>query len=157
MRTAVPILNEPTGTRTIYRRRFNNAWCSLCALAVAIAFTIGVIDWSPSGKGVLGTLGVVLIAGVPAVLGWYLAVRYVMHGVVADESGILIRNGLRSHRLAWAEMDHFEYARCDPWPRIGVAVLRSGRRIAMTGLQRGYVGDFPERAVDALNGQLAQR
>jgi Bacterial PH domain len=122
-----------------------------CMLGVGIAFTTLLIDTASAGKGVLGTVVVVLVFGGTAAFGRYLAVRFAVQGVLVDEVGVLIRNGLRSHRLRWEDIDHFEYARCDPWPRVGVAVLRTGRRIAMVSLQRGYVGHFPEQAVEALN------
>jgi len=100
--------------------------------------------------------GFLVPLGAVAAFAWYMALRVAIQGVVADESGVLVRNGLRSHRLRWDEIERFEYGRCDPWPRVGVVVLQSGHRIAMVSLQRGYVGHFPERAVEALNGQLAQ-
>jgi hypothetical protein len=39
---------------------------------------------------------------------------------------------------------------------VGVALLRNGRRIAMSSLQRGYLGSFPEQAVEALNHQRGE-
>lgn len=122
-------------------------------VGVGAAFTVLLVDVARSGKGVAGTVVLVLLVGGTAALGWYLAFRTAMQGVLADGAGVLIANGLRSHRLRWEEIDHFEYGRCDPWPRVGVAVLRSGRRIAMVSLQRGYIGDFPEQAVAELDRQ----
>jgi hypothetical protein len=151
MRATATIASSPAETRRIYRRRALNACGMVCMLGVGIAFTTLLTDAAPSGKGVLGTVVVAALFGGTAACGWYLAVRFAIQGVLTDEAGVLIRNGLRSHRLTWEEIDHFEYARCDPWPRVGVAVLRSGRRIAMVSLQRGYVGHFPEESVEALN------
>jgi hypothetical protein len=120
---------------------------------VGIAFSVVVVDAAPQGKGVAGTVAIVVFAGAVAVVGWYLAVRLAIQGVITDENGVLVRNGLRSHRLRWEDIDRFEYGRCDPWPRVGVAVQRNGRRIAMVSLQRGRLGHFPEDAVAELNRQ----
>lgn len=152
MSTTAPVATP----RRVYRRLALNAWGSLCMAGVGIAFSVLAVDAAPHGKGVAGTVAIVVLAGAVAVLGWYLAVRMAIQGVIADEKGVLIRNGLRSHRLRWDEIDHFEYGRCDPWPRIGLAVLRSGRRIAMVSLQRGYISHFPEQAVEALNSERQQ-
>ena len=140
----------------MYRRRALNAFGVVYMVGAGISVTTFIPDAVSAGKGVAGTVLAALALGGTAAVVWYLAVRFAIQGVLTDEAGVLIRNGLRSHRLRWEDIDHFEYSRCDPWPRVGVAVLRSGRRIAMVSLQRGYVGHFPERAVEALNGQLAQ-
>jgi hypothetical protein len=150
------LTKNPAGSRRVYRRRAMNACCSLCMVGVGVAFTTGVIDWTPDGKGIIGTAVVVVLAGGTAAFGWYLAFRTAIQGVLVDGSGVLIRNALRSHRIEWQEVDHFEYGRCDPWPRIGVTVLRSGRRIGMVSLQRGYVGHWPARAVAELNHRLEE-
>lgn len=51
--------------------------------------------------------------------------------VVADDAGIHVRNGYRTHHLAWTDVLDVAYARGAPWPTL---VTRDDRRIMMVGI-----------------------
>ena len=39
----------------------------------------------------------------------------------ADDEGLLIRNGLRTHRIAWQQIEGFRFTAHDPWAYVLVA------------------------------------
>jgi membrane protein YdbS with pleckstrin-like domain len=87
------------------------------------------------------------------------AVRYPWHGVVATTKEIKVRNILKTHVVRWSEIDRFELTRHNPWPRVGVVALKSGKNIPMTGIQavpyeRSPITKFAMKTVAALNEQL---
>jgi hypothetical protein len=93
---SAPTVAVRNAERPVYRRRALNAFVSLCMLLLASYVTQRLVGQARDHNA--PAVFVVPFAALAA-SAWYLAFRYVIHGVVADESGVLIRNGFRSHRL----------------------------------------------------------
>lgn len=51
--------------------------------------------------------------------------------VVADDDGLHVRNGFRTHHLAWTDILDVAYAQGAPWPSVAT---RDDRRIMMLGI-----------------------
>ncbi len=82
-------------------------------------------------------------------------VRSLRWGVIAGPTDVIVRNILRTHKVQLSEVDRCEIDRLDPWPRVGIVILQSGKRIPMTALQDGLAVHVAQRAVDDLNQRLA--
>lgn len=74
--------------------------------------------------------------------------------VRADASGLRIRNGLRTHRLAWPEIRGFSLRAGDPWAFVGLDPDGDVERRAMLGIQAGD-GERAQSAVADLRVRLA--
>jgi hypothetical protein len=83
------------------------------------------------------------------------ALREPLHGVVVTRTEVRIRNIMRTHVVSWDEIERFDLAKYDPWPKIGVAILKTGKRLPMVGVQWTPVGRSAENTVAALNEKLA--
>jgi hypothetical protein len=81
--------------------------------------------------------------------------REPFHGVVVTSTQVRVRNIMRTHVLDWDQIERFELAKYNPWPRIGVVALKGGRRVPMVGVQWAPLGSFAENTVAALNERLA--
>ena len=73
--------------------------------------------------------------------------------VRADDSGLTFRNGLRTHRLAWADVRGFRFTEHDPWAYVLVD-NELGQR-PLLGIQRTDQ-DRAEAAVGALRSAWQQ-
>lgn len=147
------MMERRDSTRRIYRRWFANVTLFiLCSFATLIFLVLSLESIEKDNGAVLITFGFVLFAIflVPAA-------RCIFYGVVVTESEVRVRNILRTHVLAWDEIDRFELTKYDPWPLIGVAVLKTGRRIPMAGIQWALLSHFAKDTVSALNDQLTAR
>jgi hypothetical protein len=82
----------------------------------------------------LATL-VVFLLGVIVTIG-LLASSYVR----ADRDGLVIRNGLQTHRVSWAHVTQLAYRSGDPWVSVWVLpdtdVAAEPTRMAILGIQR---------------------
>jgi hypothetical protein len=93
----------------------------------------------------------------------FLAVRTLLWAVVVEPEVIIARGILRTIKIPWSEIDHFELGRKDPQiSPIGIAVLRDGTRIGLTAIQRPNPlfrpgNRFAPDSVEALNRMLAAR
>jgi len=81
----------------------------------------------------------------------YLAIVVLLHGigrsyVRASDQGLEIRNGYRTHDLAWAEIRGISMRRGAPWPTI---VHGDDERTVMFALQ-GTDGPRTKKAIDEL-------
>ena len=61
---------------------------------------------------------------------WVVGLSYVR----ADASGLVFRNGLRTHRLAWSEIEEIRMTDHDPWAY--VHVMTDVGRLPLMGLMR---------------------
>ena len=80
------------------------------------------------GLGVGDRAGFVLLA----LAGAWLLHRFGTVAVLPDEDGLLVRNVLRSHRLAWAQVLAVRYGRDSTWARLD---LSDGTDLAALGVQ----------------------
>jgi hypothetical protein len=152
--------NKASATRVFYRNRFSNGGLWLLCTWTAIVFLQMAVENIETDKQtrVTGTTGHILAIGLSfALMIAFLipALRFPLHGVVVMPTKIIVRNIMRTHVLSWSEVERFELAKYDPWPRIGVAVLKSSRRVPMVGVQWAPLSRFAEKTVSALNEQLA--
>jgi PH (Pleckstrin Homology) domain-containing protein len=136
-------------SRTFYRSRFANgfAWL-ICAWACAVLLELATE--APS-------TGLAAFDYVLAAIFLVPALREPLNGVVTTADKVLVRNVLRTRVLSWHEIEKFELARYDPWPKIGVAVLTSGARVGMVGVQWAPLSRYAEETVTALNSELVAR
>jgi hypothetical protein len=74
-----------------------------------------------------------------------LAVLFVIIGLIAaialsvvraDEHGIWVRNGLRTHRLGWHQVHRVLYRDGDPWPALLINAADDPDRLMLMGIQR---------------------
>ncbi len=84
------------------------------------------------------------------------ALRFPRNGVQVSDAKIVIRNILRTHVLQWETVERFEVSGAS-FTRTGVAVLKDGSRIRMTGIRSGLVDHFAQNTVAALNARLGRR
>jgi len=70
-----------------------------------------------------------------------------LSSVEAGDDGIVVRNGLRVHRIGWAEIDGFRFTRDDPWAHVVLSDDPGSR--PLMALQR-VDGDRARRAVTVL-------
>lgn len=74
--------------------------------------------------------------------------------VRADEAGLLIRNGLRSHRIEWQQIEGFRFTPHDPWAYVLFADDPGSR--PLMAVQR-VDGARARRFVDELTAQWQAR
>jgi hypothetical protein len=142
--------NKAPKTRTFYRNRLGNGGvCLLCTGAVII-FLGYMVEDIEKHQTFLACYAFVMM-----MLFLVPALRFPFNGVVVTPTNIVVRNIMRTHALSWSDVERFELAKYDPWPRIGVAVLKSGRRVPMTGVPWAPLSHFAEKTVAALNERLA--
>lgn len=137
---------------TFYRSRLTNGLVFLITGFAALEFLLKLVRQAekPEPAGVLLVMSAILFVAflVPTL-------RYPRHGVVATRDKLVIRNILKTHVVDWDDVDRFELGRYDPWPKVGIAVLRGGKRIPMTGVQWRPATPYAERTIAALNQELA--
>ena len=149
-----------TNGRTFYRFRFNTIGLCLFASFTTVYFLTEIIKALNTNEP--STAVVVLYSALMTVF-LIPAIRFPFNGVVATSSMLKIRNIARTHVVSWEEVERFELARHDPWPRVAIVVLKTGKRIPMTGVQavpyeRSPVTRFAKKTIASLNEQLtAQR
>jgi hypothetical protein len=137
--------------RQVYRNRLSN-WsvCLICGFATIAFYQIAVEAIRKNNGAVLVAFGFIMCA-----IFLIPTLREPFHGVVVTPTQVRVRNIMRTHVLSWDQIERFELAKYDPWPKIGVVVLRGGRRVPMVGVQRAPLGRFAENTVAALNERLA--
>lgn len=59
-----------------------------------------------------------------------------MSMVRADASGLVIRNGLRTHRIGWQQVRGLVYRDGDPWPTLLINDRDDPDKIMLLGIQR---------------------
>jgi Bacterial PH domain len=146
-------MNAKTASqRVFYRNKVSNFLVWMLTTLGALYFLAETVEAVEESEG-----SVVLIGFSALLMMSFLipALRESFHGVVVTGSQVRIRNIMRSHVLGWDEIERFELARYNPWPKVGVAVLESGRRVPMTGVQFALATRFAQDTVVALNTRLA--
>jgi hypothetical protein len=103
-------------------------------------------------------LGVAVFGGVALIAGWILLWRAVRAGVVANASGVTIRNIWRSRFLRWSEIARFSVASYGG-RTAGCVQLRDGTSVRVWGIQGQNTALFPnsrwaERPIERLNELL---
>lgn len=141
--------------KVFYRFRLANA--VVCAMMAFTALYFLVEANKTLGRG--NSAGIVnVVFMVPFLLA---ALRFPLNGIVVTPNEVKIRNITKTHVVRWGEIDRFELGRYKLWPQIGVAVLRDGRRIPMTGVQAVRYDWSPatrhaKRTIVALTRRLAE-
>jgi hypothetical protein len=69
-----------------------------------------------------------------AIVGVIMSVALSM--VRADESGLVIRNALRTHRIDWRQVQGLVYREGDPWPTLLINSRDDPDRVMLLGIQR---------------------
>lgn len=137
----------------VFRNRMSDAVVWVFMAFATLYFLTSLVRDAERGKpAVLVVLDALLMLAflIPAI-------RYPLHGVIVSPTEVVVRNIIKTHKIAWNDIERFEIARHDPWPQVGVAVLRNDRRIPMTGLQVALATKVAQRAVTDLNQQLSER
>lgn len=73
---------------------------------------------------------IALIFSFMLAIAWSVGLSYVK----ADASGLVFRNGLRTHRVSWDEVESVKLTRHDPWAYL--YVTRDIGRLMMLGIMR---------------------
>lgn len=137
----------------VFRNRLSDAVVWVLMAFATLYFLTSIVEDAERGKPV-----VLLALDALLLLGFLIpAIRYPLHGVIVSPTEVVVRNIMKTHKIAWNNIERFEIARHDPWPQVGVAVLRNGRRIPMTALQVALATKVAQRAVTDLNQQLSER
>ncbi len=150
MRTRITVTRADS---KIYRNRGSDAAVWVIVAFAALYFLTRVINDIDQHEQV----GLVVFDGLLTIAFAIPAVRYPWHRVIARPERLVIRNITRTHSVAWDDVVEFQLTRHDPWPRVGVAVLRTGQRIPMTALQAARVTRVAERAISDLRQELQKR
>lgn len=145
-----------TKSRTYYRFRFNAIGLCLFASFAALYFLTEIIKAVNANEP---SAVVIVLLCVLTILFLIPAIRFPFNGAVATPSALTIRNIVRTHVVKWEEIERFELTRHDPWPRVAVVVLKTGKHIPMTGVQavpyeRSPVTKFAKNTVASLNERL---
>lgn len=78
-------------------------------------------------------------------------------GVQVEQDAILIRGILHTRRLAWSQLQSFSFGQKPPFPAVGIANLRDGRKFAITAISTGRIARAKTRAhAEALIANLNQ-
>jgi len=136
-----------------YRNRIGNLYVWVITVISALLILVLLLDAiaQPHPSPVAMGLAVILIAALSIP-----AVRVPRRGVSTTSTEIVIRTILHTYVLRWEELESFEVSTPFFYGRYGVAVLKNGRRIRMTGVASGFVDRYAEHAVSKLNAQLAE-
>lgn len=70
--------------------------------------------------------------------------------VRADDTGLFVRNGVRTHRVPWSEIVGIRFRQGDPW---AYALLPDDERMLLMGIQRTD-GESAQQAVAELRARL---
>jgi hypothetical protein len=65
------------------------------------------------------------------------SIRVVNLGVLVTEDHLRIRNFFITRHLQWSEIEKFSFGQLRIFPAIGIATLRDGRKVAITGISYG--------------------
>jgi hypothetical protein len=76
-------------------------------------------------------VGIALISGHLALLGWFVGHRVARPGVLVGSQAVIIRNPTRSYRLAWADIGHFSVEPNGSWT-IGQVRTKGGKSIRIS-------------------------
>jgi hypothetical protein len=119
-------------------------------LAVVVVAGMVVLAVAMPPNWALGDrIGLVVIG---LIIAWVLHVL-ARSRVTADDRGLTVVNGLRTHRLEWAEVLGVSMGEGAPWPTLDVA---DGSVIPVMGIQSSD-GDRARRAVAELAAMVHER
>jgi hypothetical protein len=143
---------KPESQRIFFCNRVSNLLvCALTGFGALyfLVETVEAVEETDASVVLVGFSALLMVAFL------LVALREPFHGVVVTNSQVRIRNIMRTHVLGWDQIERFELAKYDPWPKIGVAILKTGRRVPMVGVQWAPLGQFAENTVMTLNRKLA--
>lgn len=123
--------------RTVGSIRFGGAYGLMGAIVLIIL--------GASAHGAHATAGRV-VAYVGSGLMIVLSVRILTVGVHATKDHVRIRNILITRQVQWADVEQFSFGPLRLFPAVGIATLRDGRKLAMTGISIGRVARKKARA-----------
>ena len=131
-----------------------------CSTSIGFAGGLGLIIYAISGKSLRTTEieGLLFIAVLLLVLG-AASLRGLLACVKPSIAGVTIMNPLRTVRLSWAEIDHFDLGRAGYFPRVGRAHLTDGRIVHIWAIQGvdPTIRKGPDRRATALLDDLNRR
>lgn len=107
--------------------------------AYGLAGSIGLIALAATTHGASSTSATAgrVFAFVSAGLLIASSVRMLTLGVLTTNDHVRIRNFFITRNLQWSEIEEFSFGQLRIFPAIGIATLRDGRKIAITGISYG--------------------
>ncbi|MFV2197316.1 PH domain-containing protein [Nocardiopsis sp. LOL_012] len=139
--------DRPTLPRTWRPRAARLVAYGMGLLVVATMAVLAVVlppDWRPFDRFLLIALGLAIAAGL------HLLGR---PRLVADEGGVTVVNGIRTHVLEWEEIVDVRMPVGEPWPTVD---LSDGTTLAVMGIQ-STDGDLARRGLDEFRRLLRER
>lgn len=128
MVTDEPIVLRPSQLERVFERVF------AAALLVYVAVVIAFGYWST------------ILMGVPGIF----LLRFSRREVRGDSHGLVVRNTLRTRRIAMSQVRRFEIHRISPWNKQIRVLLLDGRRIPLKVTYRVDVGKEPGPELEEL-------
>lgn len=155
-----PVTERVRGNRHTYRHHAQ-LWMIGTFLTLCLGIFVGqLFDWviapvpTPPRTWSGGALAIILAITVLFVCA--IAAPIFRAAVIADGSGVVIRNYFRTRRLAWQEVARFERGSGMAYPK-SIAVLRDGSRVKMLALdptRLTVVGRGVQTVLDTLNERI---
>lgn len=148
------VASTPSGPSLVHGdsgHRFFRSREQLALILVAGFAGLAVFIWAflnapPTGR---------VLSALFAIVWLVVCIRAVRAGVLIVGDQIVIRNVLRTHHLTDAEIDRFVIGRWHVLPFCCIALLKNGRRLPVTGIQRPNPALFRHSGrTDWMLGQL---
>lgn len=119
-------IRQPVALR-IYVVGFGTVWC-----AMLVSFAV-----AGRGQGAVSVVPLLMLG-----FGATLMYRMLRVGVVADESGLLVRNSFRTKRFSWSEVEDFRVggaAMGMPFGKVVHVLLRNGEVLTLDVTMRPWL------------------
>ncbi len=121
--------SRTSAERHVFHNREHTAGLAIITAAVVVTILIWMaVDTRAETPARLFGVGLALIYG-------FLGYRAARSRVYADASGVRIVNAFRTIEAPWVDIARFSVGRYGPYPKIGIAELKTGRRFHMSALQ----------------------
>lgn len=110
---------------------FRNAGQSRLTAMVLSGFAVIVCAQAQRVGSRNGEIAGLLLAAIMLVL----VVRALRWSVVVSAEHVQIRGLMRTRTVSWVDIHHFSVGRLGFYPRVGIAHLDTGKRVAMTAIE----------------------
>jgi Bacterial PH domain len=145
------------GAQTHDRRGFHSASQHQTVTAFGVILTLVMILIGATASA----SGAIVFSFVAAAVLAVRTFRAWLAGVEVQADRVSIRGILRTRRIEWADLQCFSFGSCGVFPAVGIAELRDGNRLPITGIATGRVARNRTRAqaeavIAELNQVLAQ-
>ncbi len=107
-----------------------------------VTVVLVVVAWKAN------TTAAAIIAGALAICLGFASLRCQLAGVRPEQRVVTIRGPLRTWHVAWSQLDSFSFEALGAFPAVGVANLRDGTKLPISGLSTGRV-DSPKAREEA--------